>query len=81
MRNWEEAVDYINRVQIVYSNIIEAEKSLRGSLTNADITRINEQFLLLFYSGLSSDLPTLENKTIFHPPKCMKWSKAQTKNS
>jgi len=32
MRNQEEAVDYIDRAQIVNSNIIEAEKSLRGPL-------------------------------------------------
>jgi len=71
MRNWEEAVDYINRIQIVYSNIIEAEKSLRGSLTNADISKINEQFLLLFYSGLSSDLPTLVREQNDLPPAKM----------
>jgi len=64
MRNWEEVVDYINKAQTVCSNIIEAEKSLRGSLTNAEIyktpdTRINEQSLRLFYSKLSSDLRTL----------------------
>jgi len=83
MRNQEEAVDYIDRAQIVYSNIIEAEKSLRGLLTNADIARINERFLRSFYSGLSSDLRTLEqeNETIFHPPKYMRWLKARIKNS
>jgi len=51
--------DRLYRAQSVYSNIIEAEKSLRRSLTNADIARINERFLRSYYSGLSRDIWTL----------------------
>jgi len=29
VKNWENVIDYIDRPQIVYNNIIEAEKSER----------------------------------------------------
>jgi len=57
-----ENVDYINRAQIAYNNIIEAEKSERGLLTNSDIARINDRFVHAFYSGLPSDIRTLIKK-------------------
>jgi len=52
IKNRKNVVDYINRDQTVYNNIIEAERSMRGRLTNADITRINNQFVHSFYSEL-----------------------------
>jgi len=47
-----ENVDYINRAQIVYDNIIEAEKSERGPFTDSDVIRINGRFVHAIYCGL-----------------------------
>jgi len=45
-------VDCIDGAQIVYNNIIEAEKSERGPFTNSDIAKINDRFMHAFYYGL-----------------------------
>jgi len=37
IKDRENVVDYIDRVEIMYDNIIEAEKSERGSLSNSDV--------------------------------------------
>jgi len=49
-----ENVNYIDRAQIVYNNIIEFEKSERRPFINADIARINDRFVHAFYFGLLS---------------------------
>jgi len=41
IKNRENVVDYIDRAQIVYNNIIEAEKSERGRLIDSDVAIIN----------------------------------------
>jgi len=46
----------------VYNNIIEAEKSQRRSLTNADTARINDRLMHAFYYGLPSDIGILVGK-------------------
>jgi hypothetical protein len=52
--------DYIGTAQILYDNIIEAEKNEKQSLTN--ISRINCRFINEFYYGLPSDIRTLVEK-------------------
>jgi len=44
---------------------------LRGSLTNADIAKINELFMYPLYSGLSSDIWTLVGERNDLPPAKM----------
>jgi len=43
VKNWKNVINYIDRAQIVYNNIIEAEKSERISFMNSDIARINHR--------------------------------------
>jgi len=62
VKNRGNVVNYIDRAQIVYNNIIEAEKSEREPLTNLDVARINDRFVHTFYCGLSSDIRTLVEK-------------------
>jgi len=50
----ESIRDYIGRAQILYDNIIEAEKNKKQSLTNSDISRINCRFIDEFYCGVPS---------------------------
>jgi len=70
MRNWEDIIDYIDRVQTMYSNIIEAQKTLREPLRpNVDIARINERYVHSFYSVLSSDIRTLREGNDLPPAK------------
>jgi len=52
IKNRENVVDYIDKAQIVYGNIIEVEKSESGALINSDIARINDRFVHVFYCGL-----------------------------
>jgi len=54
VKNRENVVNYINRAQIVYNNIIEFEKNERRPFTNANIARINDRFVHAFYFGLLS---------------------------
>jgi len=60
VKNRKNVVDYIDRVQIVYNNIIEAEKSARGLLTYSDVVRINDRFLHAFVNH--HDIQTLAEK-------------------
>jgi len=53
VKNRENIVNYIDRTQID-NNIIEAQKSKRGSFTDSHVTRINSRILHAFYYGLSS---------------------------
>jgi len=62
MRNQEELVNYIDRIQTVYNQIIEAERSLGEPLTDVEITKINKRFTHAFYCGLSSDIGTIVEK-------------------
>jgi len=61
----------IDRVQTIYSNIIEAQKRLREPLRppNVDIARINERFVHSFYSGLLNDIRTLRKENDLPPAK------------
>jgi len=59
---WESIIDYIERAQIVYDNIIQAEKSEKEFLTDSDVARINCRFMHAFYGGLSSNIRTLIEK-------------------
>jgi len=58
----ESIDDYIGRAQILYDNIIQAEKNEKQSLTNSDISRINCRFIDEFYYGIPSDIRTLVEK-------------------
>ncbi|KAH0947135.1 hypothetical protein HN011_005607 [Eciton burchellii] len=58
----ESIDDYIGRAQILYDNIIQAEKNEKQSLTNSDISRINFRFIDEFYYGIPSDIRTLVEK-------------------
>jgi len=55
-------VNYIDRAQIVYDEIIEAEKSEKETLTDSDVARINGGFVHVFYCKLSRDIRTLVEK-------------------
>jgi len=62
---WQESDyigDYIERAQILYDNIIAAEKNEKQSLTNSDISRINCRYLDEFYYDLLSDIRRLVEK-------------------
>jgi len=48
VKNRENIVDYIDRAQMVYNNVIEAEKSERELFTNSNIARINGRFVHAF---------------------------------
>jgi len=62
LKNRENIVDYIDRVQMVYNNVIEVEKSARESLKNSDIARINDRFVHAFCCEISSGIWTLESR-------------------
>jgi len=49
VKNRENIVHYIDRVQIAYNNIIEVKKSERGSFTNSDVASIDDRFMHAFY--------------------------------
>jgi len=68
MRNRKGVIDYIDKVQTVFSNIIEAQMRLRDH-QNVDIARINERYVHLFYSVLSSDIRTLREGNDLPPDK------------
>jgi len=51
VKNWENIVDYIDKVQIMHNNIIEAEKNEKEPLINENIARINDRFVHAFYCG------------------------------
>jgi len=53
---WETRKNYIDRAQIVYNQIIEAEKSSGGPPTDAEITKLNKRFICAFYCGLRDDI-------------------------
>jgi len=58
----ESIAAYIERAQILYDNIIEAERYEKQSLAESDITRINGWFIDEFYCGLPSSIQTLVEK-------------------
>jgi len=62
MRNQEKLVNYIDRAQTVYNLIIEAEKTSRGPLTDAEITKLNKRFTHAFYCGLRDNIRSIIEK-------------------
>jgi len=62
IKNRENIVDYIDKAQMVYNNVIEAEKSEREPLKNSDIARINDRFVHAFCCGIPSGIWTLESR-------------------
>jgi len=62
MRNQEELVNYIDRAQTVYNQIIEAKKSSEGSPTDVEIIKLNKRFTHAFYCGLRGDIRSIIEK-------------------
>jgi hypothetical protein len=62
VKNRENTVDYIDRAQMAYNNVTEAEKSERELLTNSNIARINDRFVHAFSCGIPSGIWTLETR-------------------
>jgi len=68
LRRRESIAAYIERAQVLYDNVIEAERYEKHSLAQSDINRISEHFMDEFYCGLPNNIKTAVDRSKARTP-------------